>query len=196
MRFFKKKDGHVAAFDYDQMTSVELANAVSSASDELALTTQYAELLSANDELSSIDGVDSEQYKAAMQRVIAAETAYQSCDEYKALQRLKNTKMWIPEDAVEMTEKEIQAHRNPAKTIEGQTVLANAECSKRINAHWNQIGQINASLGVYGEEDTANCAAWISSNRAALVALLAREDLLEIGVKDDQYWPAFEGSSE
>lgn len=78
------------------------------------------------------------------------------------------------------------------KTLDEQTALANAECSKRINAHWNQIGQINASLGVYGEEDSAACAAWISSNRAALVALLAREDLLEIDITDDQYWPVFE----
>jgi hypothetical protein len=81
-------------------------------------------------------------------------------------------------------------------TLEEQKALANAECSKRINEHWNQIGQINASLGVYDEEDAANCAAWISSNRAALVALLAREDLLEIDVKDDQYWPVFEDDSE
>jgi hypothetical protein len=77
-------------------------------------------------------------------------------------------------------------------TVEKQTALANAECSKRINAHWNQIGQINASLGVYGEEDTASCTVWISSNRAALVALLAREELLEIDVTDDQFWPVFE----
>jgi hypothetical protein len=81
-------------------------------------------------------------------------------------------------------------------TLEEQTALANAECSRRINAHWNQIGQINASLGVYGVEDTVNCAAWISINRAALVALLAREDLLEIDVTDDQYWPVFEDVSE
>tara|TARA_R110001632_G_scaffold35828_4_gene90379 strand:- start:56692 stop:57231 length:540 start_codon:yes stop_codon:yes gene_type:complete len=80
-------------------------------------------------------------------------------------------------------------------TAEKQMAIANAECSKRINAHWNQIGQINASLGVYGEEDTANCAAWIASNRAALVALLAREDLLETDVTDDQCWPVFEGSN-
>jgi hypothetical protein len=80
-------------------------------------------------------------------------------------------------------------------TIKEQTALANAECTRRINAHWNQIGQINASLGVYGEEDKANCAAWISSNRAALVALLARKNLLEIDVTDNQYWPVFEGSN-
>lgn len=81
-------------------------------------------------------------------------------------------------------------------TVAEKTELANAECTRRINAYWNQIGQINASLGVYGELDTANCAAWISSNRTALVALLAREDLLEIDVTDEQYWPIFEGSSE
>lgn len=80
-------------------------------------------------------------------------------------------------------------------TLEKQTALANAECSKRINTHWNQIGQMNASLGVYGEEGKANCAEWISLNRTALIALLAREDLLEIDVTDDQYWPVFEGSN-
>jgi hypothetical protein len=81
-------------------------------------------------------------------------------------------------------------------TLEEQTVLANAECSRRINTHWNQIGQINASLGVYSEEDIAACAAWISSNREELIALLSNEDLLEIDVTDDQYWPIFEDSSE
>lgn len=195
MRFFKREDGVIFAFDDDQMTSVELIDAIAELNVALELTAQHAELLIANDELSSIDDVKSEQYNAAMQRVSEAETAYHSCEEYKTLQRLKNKKIWIPDDAVEMTEGEIQAHRNPAKTIEGQTALANAECSKRINAHWNQIGQINASLGVYGEEDTANCASWISSNRAALIALLASEDLLEIDVTDEQYWPIFEGSN-
>lgn len=78
-------------------------------------------------------------------------------------------------------------------TLEEQSALANIECSKRINDHWNQIGQINASLGIYGTEDTAACSGWISSNRRALVALLARDDLTEIDVTHDQYWPAFEG---
>jgi hypothetical protein len=95
----------------------------------------------------------------------------------------------VPEDAL------LEAPVIPP-TVEEQTALANAECSKRINAHWNQIGQINASLGVYGEEDAANCAAWISSNRAALVELLARDDLLEIDVTSDEHWPIFEDESE
>lgn len=80
-------------------------------------------------------------------------------------------------------------------TVSEQTALANIECSKRINVHWNQIGQINASLGIYGADDTAACSAWISSNRTALVALLAREDLIKIDVTDDQHWPVFEGSN-
>lgn len=76
-------------------------------------------------------------------------------------------------------------------TVAEKTELANAECTRRINAHWNQIGQINASLGVYCEEDAANCATWISLNRAALVALLARKDLIEIDVIDDHHWPIY-----
>ncbi|WP_394178505.1 hypothetical protein [Marinomonas posidonica] len=78
-------------------------------------------------------------------------------------------------------------------TLEEQTALANTECTRRINIHWNQIGQINASLGIYGEEDKAACAAWISANREALIALLDRDDLVELDVSDDQYWPSFEG---
>ncbi|WP_392385060.1 hypothetical protein [Marinomonas primoryensis] len=81
-------------------------------------------------------------------------------------------------------------------TVAEQTALSNAECSKRINAHWNQIGQINASLGIYGADDTAACSAWISSNRAALVSILTNDSLLEIDVTDDQYWPVFEDVSE
>lgn len=81
------------------------------------------------------------------------------------------------------------------QTIEEQTALANAECSARINKYWNQVGQINASLDVYGEEGKAACTAWISSNRVALVALLGRLDLLDIDITDDQYWPVFEGSN-
>jgi len=110
---------------------------------------------------------------------------------------------WVPdgskhktEDGEELPEGALLEAPVIPPTVEGQTSLANAECTRRINEHWNQIGQINASLGVYGEEDTANCAAWISSNREALIALLASEDLLEIDVTDDQYWPIFEDDSE
>lgn len=76
-------------------------------------------------------------------------------------------------------------------TVAEKKELANAECTRRISAHWNQIGQINASLGVYGELDTANCAAWISSNRTALLSLLGRDDFLAIDVSDDQHWPEY-----
>jgi len=72
-----------------------------------------------------------------------------------------------------------------------QTALANTECSKRIHARWNQIGQINAALGIYGADDTAACSAWIAANRAALVALIARVDITEIDVTDGQYWPLY-----
>jgi hypothetical protein len=96
-----------------------------------------------------------------------------------------------PEPVEEVEQEEVELE----PTLESQTELANSECTTRINQHWNQIGQINASLGVYGEEDTANCATWISSNRSALISLLAREDLLEIDVSSDEHWPIFEGSN-
>ena len=106
---------------------------------------------------------------------------------------VKEGKVLIESDSVwrELTAEEMENVAIGVNNLRHQIQAAKAqeECSKRINAHWNQIGQINASLRVYGEEDAAACSAWISSNRKALVALLAREDLLEINVSDDQYWP-------
>jgi len=75
-------------------------------------------------------------------------------------------------------------------TQDEQITLANIECTKRINFKWNQVGQINASLGIYGEEDKTACANWISVNRDALSLLLDRSDLTEIDVTDDEFWPA------
>lgn len=167
MRYFKDKEGQVFRHPAHHMTCNELNEKIEIAQNAFELATQ------SNEQLDE----------------------YESC-EYLALQRLKNTKIWIHDDAVEMTEKDIKAHLNPAKTHKGQAALVNAECTKRINARWNQIGQMNASLGVYGEEGKANCAEWISLNRTALIDLLAREKFLEINVKDDQYWPVFEDSIE
>jgi hypothetical protein len=106
------------------------------------------------------------------------------------------TKHVIKELGEELPEDALLEEPTIPPTREEQKILASQECSKRIDEHWNYIGQINASLGVYGELDTANCAAWISSNRAALIALLEREDLLEIDVKSDEHWPIFEDDSE
>tara|TARA_R110001583_G_scaffold50100_1_gene156361 strand:- start:247 stop:801 length:555 start_codon:yes stop_codon:yes gene_type:complete len=127
MRYFKKTDGHVAAFDDDQMTSAELVDVITAEKSAIELTTQYAELLSANDDLSSIDDIESEQYKTAMQRVNEAEAEYKSCDEYVSLKRLKNTKIWIPDDAVEMTADEIHAHKNPVITDEQLAATARSQ---------------------------------------------------------------------
>lgn len=73
-------------------------------------------------------------------------------------------------------------------TLEEQTALANEECTTRIEAEWSQVGQINASLGVYDEAEKAACTQWIAAHRTVLTTLLAREDLLEIDVTDDAYW--------
>ncbi|MBJ7536636.1 hypothetical protein [Marinomonas transparens] len=75
-----------------------------------------------------------------------------------------------------------------------QVAKTKQECSERISTQWDQIGQINAIAGIYGEVDGAACVAWIDANRVALYELLARDDLLDIDVADDQYWPVYEGS--
>lgn len=74
--------------------------------------------------------------------------------------------------------------------IEINTLKANAECTRRIELYWNQVGQLNAALGIYTDENVEACKSWIASNRGALEVLLGRSDILTIDVTDDQHWPA------
>lgn len=75
-------------------------------------------------------------------------------------------------------------------TVKKQMGLAGAECTKRINSKWNWLGQINASLGIYSDDEIEACKQWISDHRSALADLLAMDDLVELDVTDDQYWPS------
>lgn len=75
-------------------------------------------------------------------------------------------------------------------TIEKQTADAEDECTKRISSKWNWLGQINASLGIYSEDEIAACKQWISDHRSALADLLTMDNLVELDVTDDQYWPS------
>ena len=68
-------------------------------------------------------------------------------------------------------------------------VEANAECTRRIELYWNQVGQLNAALGVYSDENVEACKNWIASNRNARAALVERVDILTIDVTDNTYWP-------
>ncbi|EAQ66457.1 hypothetical protein MED121_07230 [Marinomonas sp. MED121] len=68
-------------------------------------------------------------------------------------------------------------------------VEANAECTRRIELYWNQVGQLNAALGVYSDENVEACKSWIASNRNARAALVDRVDILTIDVTDNTYWP-------
>lgn len=70
-------------------------------------------------------------------------------------------------------------------------VEANAECTRRIELYWNQVGQLNAALGVYSDENIEECKNWIASNCSALAVLLERTDILDIDVAGDAYWPEF-----
>ncbi|KJZ05812.1 hypothetical protein TW85_25195 [Marinomonas sp. S3726] len=74
-------------------------------------------------------------------------------------------------------------------TLDEQTKKVQNQCSIRINSKWNQIGQINAALGVYSEQERADCSEWVKLNRDALKALLQRADLTEIDVESDEFWP-------
>lgn len=68
-----------------------------------------------------------EQYKIAVQRLEIAQSEYESCAEYLELERAKSTKVWIPDDAVEMAAEEIQAHLNPVITDDQLAATARAQ---------------------------------------------------------------------
>jgi hypothetical protein len=80
-------------------------------------------------------------------------------------------------------------HDLKRSSIEG---LAAKECTSRIERKWDSTGQLNASLGIYDENDLSDCRMHISVHREALEKILLRDDLLEIDITDDQYWPVFE----
>ena len=84
----------------------------------------------------------------------------------------------------------ISINSNKAKEIKAS--IANSECKRRIELHWDDIGQRNVAIGgVYTTAQEADCKKWISDNRTALAAILARTDILNIDVTDDQYWPVY-----
>ena len=68
-------------------------------------------------------------------------------------------------------------------------VETNAECTRRIELYWNQVGQLNAALGIYSDENAEACKNWIGSNRNARAVLVERVDILTIDVTDNAYWP-------
>ena len=95
-------------------------------------------------------------------------------------------------EVVEITIEEARELSKPIKTLESQTSLTNSECTLRIESHWDQVGQRNVSIGdIYTVEQEAGCKNWIIANRTALSSILTRDDILDIDVTDNQYWPEY-----
>jgi len=63
-----------------------------------------------------------------------------------------------------------------------------AEGKRRVYAEWDRDGQVNALLGIYGEEAKIACAAHIQRIRSKVNELLAKEDLFGLDEKDDALW--------
>ncbi|RBO85904.1 hypothetical protein [Marinomonas aquiplantarum] len=133
-------------------------------------------------------GVDEDQVAVWKQEEQAG--AWQSCVD------LRGTAYWDEEgNAYEISELggnlpdwALLTEPEAPVTLEAQTALANDECTRRIDAKWNRIGQTNVSLGLYTAAEQFACKQWIVAHLVALEALLAREDLLDIDVTDDAYW--------
>lgn len=91
--------------------------------------------------------------------------------------------MGMDAEAIESVHEQLQLARSRAEAG------VRAEAEKRIERHWNPIGQINVALGIYSESDSQACIACISAHRVACNELLQRDDLLEINYTDDAHWP-------
>lgn len=109
----------VAQNKYDLEQSDENEEALSVTTAAYESCDEYIELEAAKEAL--------EQYQIAVQRVESAQLSYESCPECIELERLKSTKIWIPDDAVEMTESEIEAHLNPPISDEQLAATARAQ---------------------------------------------------------------------
>ena len=109
MRYFKNNSGTVFCYPDHHMAHDELNDKIATAIEALELTSQYKE----RPDATNIDS--------------PSQAAYESCSEYLELKRLKNIKIWIPDDAVEMTAVEIQAHLNPILKDERLAATARAQ---------------------------------------------------------------------
>jgi|GEM_PF-6286899 len=90
-----------------------------------------------------------------------------------------------------MDAEQIEAVNNQRKhDLKAVKEKVRQECSRRIAQHWNEIGQINAALGVYTSEEVESCKQCIEAHRSACNDLLNNPDLLDINYKKDEYWPS------
>jgi len=81
-----------------------------------------------------------------------------------------------------------------AQKFSANQQAARAEATRRIESRWDKVGQANVALGLYSEQERAECVHWINSHRQALEALIARPDLVDLIISDDAYWPVSEGA--
>lgn len=86
------------------------------------------------------------------------------------------------------------AHQINAEWLELKRNQAKEEATRRIESRWDKVGQANVALGLYTEQERAECVHWINSHRQALEALIASPDLVDLIISDDAYWPASEGA--
>lgn len=74
--------------------------------------------------------------------------------------------------------------------LESQKRSVRSEAKRRITGVWPEWAQVNAVRGAYGEEAKASMESWVDDHRTVVDALLARDDLVDLDVTDDQWWPS------
>lgn len=143
MRFFKKKDGKFSAFPDSSLTVDEKEGLISSLEESLLNTSEYSAYLKASEALLPERDAG---YQESVDLLSMAKANYESCDEYLALSSAKSIKVWIPEDADEISEEDVYALKNPVITEEQLSVSARAkrvslisEMSWRYERHASEI---------------------------------------------------------
>lgn len=83
--------------------------------------------------------------------------------------------------AEQLQQEQLEAKQNQVK----------AEATRRIESKWDKNGQANVALGLYSGEQAQECRDWITLHIEATNTLINKEDLLEIDVSDNIYWPEY-----
>lgn len=109
MRYFRKSNGRVAAFDANQLTQSERYILIADMQAQVDSSDVSKKLSEAQNLFKQSEREFNSAEKVALE---AAQFDYDSSPLFTELQRVQSIEVFIPDDAVEMTEAEIHAHLN------------------------------------------------------------------------------------
>lgn len=180
MRHFEVS-GEVMAFDNEVLTHYELSDKISLLEEGLQASTSYNEMQDVIDKLSDVDR-ESQTYLDLKSHLTLAEATYKSSREYLDLQKFKSLKVWIPEDAIELTEEDLQEYLNPV--ISDEQLAINARSLRDF-----KISNISWRYERYGSELRLGVKTTDSITALDKYSQSLRDITLQEGFPNNIVWP-------